>query len=128
MDYSYFNQGFEAPAYGLPGMEPSLPNCSLPTAYGDLQRTPPGQVGASQHYMYNSMRPFTSTPSLPSSSCTMGMMARPADPRQTHMFPSSKSDTLFRLSFFIVRIQKPYVQLKLEFKHLSLFVAIESSQ
>ena len=98
MDYSYFNQGFEAPAYGLPGMDPTLSaNCSLP-AYGDLQRTTPaapGQVGVSQHhYMYNTMRPFTScTPSLPSSSCTMpGMMARPtADPRQPHMFPSSKS-------------------------------------
>ena len=91
MDYSgYFNQtGFEAPGYGLPGMDP-MSNCSL--SYGDLNRATPGQGVASQPYMYNSMRPFTTTPSLPSTSCTMGMMgARTADHRQPpNMFTSGE--------------------------------------
>ena len=93
MEYSYFNQtGFDAPGYGIPGMDPSLANCSLPGPYADLNRaSAQGQVGGAQPYMYNSMRPFTTTPSLPSTSCTMGMMARPADHRQPPMFPSGKT-------------------------------------
>ena len=93
MDYSYFNQGFDASSYAIPTMDPTISNSSLPNPYGvsdlHVNRSAAAPVASAQPYMYNSMRSFPSAPTLPASTCTMGMMARQPDPRQTHMFAPS---------------------------------------